>query len=196
MKKSISFVVAVVLCLAFSAQAYVVENFSFEDPGDGKHSNWEDVPGWSSDFAAADSGVEEGFGATDGTYTGFIMSGDPSVHQLTDTIIEAGEEYTLIIDAKDNWAATTLGMMLYYDLVGLRIPLAVEFNAVTGDMQEFSISIAADDVPSSIGKQIGIEMINVSPGASWIAVDNVRLVPEPATLLLLGLGGLVARRRR
>lgn len=35
-----------------------------------------DIPGWSSDTAAFDSGVETGWTPTDGNYTAFLMSGD------------------------------------------------------------------------------------------------------------------------
>jgi hypothetical protein len=32
-------------------------------------------------------------------------------------------------------------------------------------------------------------------GEPWTAIDNVSIVPEPATMLLLGLGGLLLKRR-
>jgi len=38
------------------------------------------------------------------------------------------------------------------------------------------VSFAADDVPDSAGKLLGIEIDNVSATDSWIGVDNVRLV--------------------
>jgi hypothetical protein len=200
MKKNIAFVMVVVVCFAFSAQAYIVENFSFEDPGDGKHTNWEDVPGWSSDVVAADSGVESAWpGSTEGVYAGYLMQGDPSVSQLTSTTIEAGEEYILSVDARNNYSETgpgILGMFLYYDYVGFKIPVAIEFVELTDGWQEYSISLSADDIPSSIGNQIGIEMINASAYNSWVGIDNVRLTPEPATMMLLGLGGLLIRKRR
>ena len=33
-------------------------------------------------------------------------------------------------------------------------------------------------------------------GEPWTAIDNVTIVPEPVTLALLGLGGLLLRRKR
>lgn len=33
-------------------------------------------------------------------------------------------------------------------------------------------------------------------GEPWVAIDNISIVPEPATMILLGLGGLLLRRRR
>jgi len=48
------------------------------------------VPGWSSDTIAVDSGVETGWGATDGEWTDFLRADDPSVWQLTSHVLAAG----------------------------------------------------------------------------------------------------------
>ena len=37
---------------------------------------------------------------------------------------------------------------------------------------------------------------NASTTESWPALDNVSIIPEPTTLALLGLGGLILRRKR
>ncbi|HEV57900.1 MAG TPA: PEP-CTERM sorting domain-containing protein [Phycisphaerales bacterium] len=204
MNRHIVFGLAVLLALSLTVQAYVVGNFSFEEPGDGKHNNWEDVPYWSSDRVADDSGVESAWpGSTHGDYAGYLMSGDPAVWQLTDTIIEAETEYILKVDARDNWSATTpakLSMMLYYDDEGTRTPVAWQVvdlvGGEEGPWQTYSLSFAAVDVPASIGHQLGILFQNVSYPSSWIGIDNVQLIPEPMTMVLLGLGGLFLRRRR
>ncbi|MBE0536024.1 MAG: PEP-CTERM sorting domain-containing protein [Phycisphaerae bacterium] len=204
MRKNIVLSLVVLLALSFSAQAYFVGNHSFEEPGTGTVKNWNDVPFWSSDRVQVDSGVESNWpGATDGDYSGFLMAGDPSVWQLTSTVIEAGQEYTLLVDARNNYTAIApakMGMMLYYDDMGSRMPVALAIVDLLGDGQNpwatYSLSFIANDVPISIGKQIGIEFVNVSAQASWIGIDNVRLVPEPMTLVLLGLGGLFLRKRR
>ena len=44
-----------------------------------------------------------------------------------------------------------------------------------GGWAEFSVSVAADDVPDSIGKLLGVEIDNVSATNSWIGMDNVRI---------------------
>ncbi|MBN1126173.1 MAG: PEP-CTERM sorting domain-containing protein [Sedimentisphaerales bacterium] len=204
MKRQIIMSAVILLALSYTVQAYVVGNYSFEDPGDGKHNNWEEVPFWSSDRVASDSGVESDWpGSTEGVYAGYLMSGDPSVWQLTDIVIEAGKVYTLLVDARDNWSATMpakLEMMLYYDNVGTRTPVALAIvdllGGTEGPWETYDLSFVADDVPASIGNQIGIELINVSSASSWIGIDNIQLIPEPMTLTLLGLGGLFLRRRR
>lgn len=48
----------------------------------------------------------------------------------------------------------------------------------------------ADELPAVYNK-IGIELANITPsGKSWIGIDNVRFIPEPATVILLAVGGL------
>lgn len=166
--------------------AIAVVNFSFELPGTGKQNCWDggtnskgtfqDVPGWSSDTMAADSGVETGFGATDGIWTGFIMGADPSVWQLTSHIIGAADVIELKVDAANNWHATTLQMSLYYEDGGARVRAASAGAALTGTMQEFTLVLTAADVSEAIGKRLGIELANSSPdGQSWVGIDNVRL---------------------
>jgi hypothetical protein len=67
-------------------------------------------------------------------------------------------------------------MTLYYDDNGVRIPAATGEVILTDDMQEYTLSLPAADVPESVGKKIGIEFSNVSSGDSWIGLDNVRLI--------------------
>jgi len=162
-----------------------VENFSFELPGTEKIKGWNgegvadtpavDIPGWSSDTEVADSGVETGYEPTDGEWTAFLMSGDPSVWQLTDHTISDGDVLELKVDARITWAATAMQMTLYYDDNGARIPAATDEVILTDDMQEYILSLSAADVPESVDKKVGIELSNASSGDTWIGLDNIRL---------------------
>jgi len=162
-----------------------VENFSFELPGTEKIKGWNgegvagtpavDIPGWSSDTEVVDSGVETGYTATDGEWTAFLMSGDPSAWQLTGYTIADGDVLELKVDAMITWAATTLQLTLYYDDNGARIPAASSEVTITDDMQEYTLTLSAADVPESVGKIIGIELSNTSTGDTWIGLDNIRL---------------------
>ncbi len=155
--------------------AGLVTNPSFELPGEGKLADFGLIPGWSTDANVVDSGVETGWGATDGEYTAFLMSGDPSIWQLTGHTIAEGDVIELKVDARITWQATTLRMILYYEVEGARVPLATSDVAITDDMQEYTLSFTATDVPESVGSPIGIEFANVSEGDSWLGLDYVRL---------------------
>jgi hypothetical protein len=152
-----------------------IENFSFEMPGTEKQTGFENVPGWNTDEPPVDSGVETGFTPTDGDWTAYIMSGDPSVWQLTDHTIIEGSVFEMKVDARITWIATTLQMTIYYDDNGTRVPAATTELTLSDEMQEYTLSFSASDVPESIGKQIGIEFTNTSTGDTWIGLDNVRL---------------------
>jgi hypothetical protein len=166
-----------------------VVNASFELPGTTKQNAWdggtnakgtfEDVPGWTSDTMANDSGVEQGWGATDGIWTGFLMAGDPSVWNLTSYVIAEGDEFTLSVDAKNNWSdapPALLQMTLYCDVFGTRLALATATVELTDEMATYSLTLPAADTAMAAGLAIGIELSNVTPtGGSWIGIDNVHL---------------------
>jgi hypothetical protein len=169
-----------------------IENFSFELPGTEKIKGWngegvsgtpaEDIPGWASDTEVADSGVESDWpGSTEGVWTGFIMGDDPSIWNLTDHVIAAGEEFILKVDLQDNWTDGGLPdvtISLYYDDAGTRVTVASATvtppDQSEGGWAEYVVSFAADDAPDSIGKLIGVE-IDALSASSWVGVDNIRL---------------------
>lgn len=154
-----------------------IENFSFELPGTSKQANFTNVPGWSTDTVAADSGVETGYTPTDGTWTAFLRgeATDPSIWQLTDRKIVRGDAFELKVDARSTSAATTLRMTLYYDKEGSRVVAATRDVTITSTMAEYALSFASDMVPGSAGHRIGVEFANPSGANTWLGLDNVRL---------------------
>ncbi len=164
-------------------------NGSFEQPGVGKINLWDggtngkgtfvDVPGWSSDTMAEDSGVETGWDATDGEYTGFMKGADPSIWQLTNHVLGANDYLTLSVNAKNNWAATTLQLTIYVDFGGVRLPIISEDFELTDTMAPYSLSFDAQTAPEMVGSVIGVELNNVTEeGGSWIGFDEVVLTVE------------------
>ena len=168
-----------------------VENFSFEAPGTVKQTDWEGIPGWSSDSPARDSGVETGQGGTDGVWTGFLWSDDPPVWNLTPHVIAAGKSYRLAIDARTTGGSGALRIRLFY-VQDARQTLATADVIPQSGMQTYSLQFRADAVPAGIGKQIGIELENV--GSGWVGVDHVRLSSvDPSSVWEGGFGSIDVR---
>jgi len=191
-----------------------------------KHNAWDeesnakgtftDVPDWESDTGAADSGVEKstGYGSTDGVYAGFLMNGpDPSVWNIVSYRVQTGDQFKLAVDARNNWSAgSALGPQLQISLfyiddgsvtgfAGARVtPLTWNKTVNLTDAWE-TFYLDLGDTTAAVGRLIGVELENVTEdvwgaGSSWIGIDNVRFVPEPTTMLLLGLGSVLSMRRR
>jgi hypothetical protein len=169
-----------------------VVNFSFEQPGIEKIKGWDgpgtcidpgwtgltdDIPGWTSDAPVWDSGVESGHNPTDGTWTAFAMGHDTSFYQITNHLIENGDVIEMLVDAYITWNATMLEAAIFYvDTDSVKVPLETEQFEITSDMTEYSLVFSAAGAPNSIGKKLGISFDNVSDSASWVGLDNVRLI--------------------
>ena len=177
------FCAVVFLSLQLQAQTYVqIVNPSFELPGIEKVKGWDstcsnpawtalyDIPGWSSDAPAWDSGLESGQGATDGTWTGFLMAQDTSVYQITNHIIVDGDDIELLVDAKNTWQATTMEIGFFYvDTTGAKFFTNVDKVTMTVDMATYSLKFKSSDHPEALGNLLGIWIDNVTPTpASWI----------------------------
>jgi hypothetical protein len=166
-----------------------VANYSFEAPGLGKIKGWDEedgayivdstepaeVPAWDSDGLIVDSGVELGWTPTDGVYTAFMMSQDTSVYQLTNYVIQAGDDIELLVDARITWAALFLSMAMYYDDGGNRALINYEEYELLDTYDVYSLSFKADNYQDCIGHRLGIEFDNISDPDSWIGLDFVRL---------------------
>ncbi len=173
------------------AQTVALVNPSFEDPNKGKIKGWNgegvagtpavDIPGWASEGAPVDSGVEQGQGATEGTWTAFLKSGDPSVWQTSNYALQAGDIVTVKVDTRNTWQAKNLTITLYYEDATdpnsvVRIPIAIDVKTITDAMALYTAQAFASSVPDSVGKKVGVEFANTSPTASsWLGLDNVRV---------------------
>ena len=175
------------MAVNFSSVIEVI-NYSFELPGLEKIKGWDgecrdpgwtgllyDIEGWTSAAPAWDSGVETGFTPTDGEWTGFIMGGDSAVYQITNHVIQEGDEIELLVDARITWAAMFLKIGFFYEDNGTQVPLETEIWELLDTMEEYFLLFSAADHPDAVGQNLGILFDNVSDSASWIGIDNVRL---------------------
>jgi len=178
MNKQLLLAVVALLAVAVAASAapVVVENWSFELPGEGK-PGFDLIPGWTGEGSGG-GGAETGWGPTDGAYTGFC-GGNMKVYQLTSHTIQANAEYTLTLDARKTWNGPSIEIELYYDNAGARTSMGSLFHMFPGgsttDMEELSVTVSSDDTPASIGKLLGIQIKSADPDAAWIGFDSVRV---------------------
>ncbi len=202
-------VVAAIMLVASSAQATLItsfDNLDFDDNTQNVTGGFDnvavyDVPGWSDlNAVVTDAGSEAGawWPTVDG-YAAFMASGDGAYTMSTYTI-QAGDVYQIDFYAMQ-WQWTGAGewtASLFYD-----DPANVIGSFTQGGLPDngsytaySSTPIAA--TPASVGGTLGILMTSTGTGIAQVDEITVDVVPEPATIGMLGLCGvaLMFVRRR
>jgi MYXO-CTERM domain-containing protein len=193
----------VVLALCGSASAYVVPvtNFSFEEPAfqPGGFSS-DGSPGWTLMTGVTSWGSFHPTVATWGYTTSHLNQllyiNNGTVEQTVSETVTTGHTYTLMVDIVRR---PGFGTDVYtVELLAGDTVIAFDFSSLQPEPGDFATttltytSVAGDGLS---GESLTIRL----GGQSQVNFDHVRLsveVPAAGSLAVLGLGGLVATRRR
>jgi hypothetical protein len=208
-------VLVAVLAFVGAAQAYVVDNGDFEGGTYTQTMWWGGDPtyqvptGWATWTAnnldnmalVAGNGSANALAMT--VLPGNANGGYCQMWNLTNTAIGLGTtSVTLIVDAKNlTVGAEASGNFLGAKLTGGFASSEVKFVGVNGEWGTYSITWAIPATTTSVDVNFAVSDDGAwnpngpGPAGCSYAIDNVRLVPEPMTMVLLGLGGLFLRRR-
>jgi len=207
-------VAAMFVLSATAGAAILVQNPSFEDPVLAEDDwTWLDVPGWTTtsnegiwnttnaDFAPVVAPDGENV-----LYSEDVVGGTGGVAQILTEMFAANTDYTLTVE---------VGNSNYYYFSGYKVQLLAGGTVIAEDNDTLlpdymtwatsTVEYTYDSADSAlVGQPLEIRLLNLGlandgPGVDdliGVEFDNVVLVPEPATLALLGLGVLILKRKR
>jgi len=198
--------------IAASASANIVLNAGFEAGSGADAADWAEILGGPSGFvgrstANPNSGSASAYMSFDhinnpaagGAY--FIEQNQP-VGSIT-----GGSEYSLsfsaMVDSTDFVGMDTFVQILWLDqdgsngggVQGETLTSLVGLG-INDSYQQFSLDLTAAAGADSFLLRFQLSAGAVDNIANGVYVDDVALTPTPASAALLGLGGLVATRRR
>ena len=196
-------VAGMVLALGTSDGAAVitVPDASFEDHvlAEGGYVDIADAGytgAWSC--AAGDSWVDYGYWRADGypedlyghSGNNKAYAYEDYIYQILDETFTADVTYTLSVWVGQPWGGYASGWSLYFTGEDYTNNL-IETSGTAG-LSWGQVSLDYTATAADAGNRIGIKMWSNEE----VAFDDVGLIPEPATLSLLALGGLALLRRR
>ena len=122
-------------------------------------------------------------------------AGWTSLWRNTEVVMTAGVEYTLTITMQ-SYVSDDGGKEVPFNLqnvsAGWTVIAETSPFVSNAGMAEYTLTFTAGDNEDGFVLGIGVD-----PG--WwnnLGIDHVSIIPEPATLLILGTGALLARRRK
>lgn len=174
--------------------AELVQNYDFSGADE---SPWLHAGYWGSWVDLADD-YYRGAGWGDG-----ISWTNNYVYQDTGAVFQANTVYTMEIEWRDGTGAAAGSFnnvqLVLNETTGWTDVAAILSGPNVGGLTWQKATLVFDTAtnPSVVGRGIGVGVRNMDlVVGAWMDVNYVSLVPEPATMILLGLGGLVLRKRR
>lgn len=186
--------------LLFTAHAagVVITNHSFEEPvqGPNGHTTSDPVPGWTA-LSGGAWGVFYPTVATWGYHAPvgnqLLYTNGPTIEHITSEPLAEGVLYTLLIEVVNR--PIYGGNNYFIEFWAGDVMLARDSNSLSpapGESLTSSLSYTALAGDPAIGQLLTIRV----GGASQSNFDDVRLIPTPGVLALLGLGLGIATWRR
>lgn len=131
-------------------------------------------------------------------YFDYFFTGEDAGDQANNTGVSGDTRFISIIDSTDT-TVPSFGSM-YHAGVGASAYTVGSFTVVGGQMGDTNIDNFSDlNSALTAGDQTGVmqwSFGDIPAGGSAMALASVTIIPAPGAAALLGLGGLIAGRRR
>jgi hypothetical protein len=180
MKKLI--VLVCVIGLAAVATANFVDDGDFESG----------AMNWPNGWGAGSSGTFVAGAGVGGSIGGVTNAAEQYWHGFLDVADVGGNwgtgDYTMTFQAKTD----TVGTEVFFGWNGPGYAVWAPQTALTTEWATYTYTAP---FPAG-GQAVSGDIFLYQKGAGTMTIDNVSLVPEPATLGLLAIGGLLLRRRK
>jgi hypothetical protein len=185
--------------------------------GNATFTPWNSTPGATITADSEDSSIfQMGTTAADAALKSVVDTGrweNGATDNITaDLAVQPGRPYVLQLIFQEGWNASAPGIRQFnIDVEGVRIATDFDITGVTGPQNINRAATPPVTTPNTLGAVLSYSVTPTDNSLNVVlshgAVDNPRiealtleLVPEPATLVMLGFllvsGGFVLRRRR
>jgi hypothetical protein len=199
MKKRIIIMLLAVCSMTGIVSANLLSNGNFDSPNTSSAPDGWNIWTWG-DAGQAWANHQKDGSSVDGSWymaVGGFGSAGAGMYQIV--AANAGAEYTLTVDAGAQawWKPYGEMKMFFLDAGGAEISHVV---AVTADPQGYDILVPWHNVTLSAIAPVGTTQLKVefadANGQGTVWFDNAVLIPEPASLFVLGLGSLLLSRKK
>jgi hypothetical protein len=147
---------------------------------------------WPNGWGAGTSGTFVVGAGVGGSIGGQTVASDQYWHGFLDIAKVGGNwgtgDYTMTFQAKTN----TIGTQVFFGWNGPGYAMWAPQVALTTGWATYTYTTPFP----AMGRAVSADIFLYQKGAGTMTIDNVSFVPEPVTMLLLGIGGLLLRRRK